>query len=425
MPFHSLNLSPELVNTLPKAINKPTDVQSLSIPLILKGGDLLAIAQTGSGKTLAYGLPILDRVLSEITLQQQGNELAQPSLSTLIIVPTRELATQVHNELTRVTHALAKSSNIIIRSVLLCGGVDKESQLAQLQNHSHITVATPGRLLDIIQSHELGLNQIKRVVLDEADRLLDMGFWPDIQSIVNLLPSPRQTMMFSATLAKELEERLNAQLNQPSRVEANTANQVVDKIDEKLFLINKGSKTKALIQQINDHKWPQVLVFIGAKDNADALTKKLTKAGISCSALHGNKSQEQREKSLEQFKQKSIQVLIATDVLARGVHIENLAVVINFELPADPTVYVHRVGRTARAGQEGLAISLVCHGESDYLAAIRTTTQRNLELQALAGFPVTDSPSSGESKRAPRDKRANRRTNNKNSIKQFKQKPKR
>ncbi|MGF1721142.1 DEAD/DEAH box helicase [Vibrio kyushuensis] len=423
MPFSSLNLSPELIDALPKAFKEPTEIQSQSVPTILKGGDLLAIAQTGSGKTLAYGLPILEQLFTDGKAQQKID--SPTALLNIIIVPTRELATQVHTELGKVIEVLAKVNKLKFNSLLLCGGVDKDSQVEQLQNQPQLVVATPGRLLDLIQSKHLLVSDVKRIVLDEADRLLDMGFWSDIQSILAELPQSRQTMMFSATLPSELEERLNSQLNQPSYVQVNQVNQVVDNIEERLFLVNKGSKTKALIQQIETNQWSQVLVFISAKDNANALTKKLAKAGISCAALHGDKSQSEREQTLVQFKQKSIQVLIATDLLARGIHIDDLPVVINFDLPSDPTVYVHRVGRTARAGQQGLAISLVCHGEKDYLEAIRTTAQRSLATQTLSNFPVTDKPSSGESKRAPRDKKANRRTNNKTSAKQFQKKTKR
>ncbi|MGF1696238.1 DEAD/DEAH box helicase [Vibrio lamellibrachiae] len=424
MSFSNLNLSLELIDALPKAFKKPTEIQSQSVPLILKGNDLLAIAQTGSGKTLAYGLPIIETMLTDAkalqqTLESNANEL------NIIIVPTRELAAQVHTELSKVIETLAQASKLEINSLLLCGGVDKDSQVEQLQNQPHLVVATPGRLLDLIQTNHLTVNNVKRIVLDEADRLLDMGFWPDIQTILAALPQSRQTMMFSATLPSELEERLNGQLKQPSYVQVNQINQVVDNIEERLFLVNKGSKTKALIQQIETSNWSQVLVFISAKDNANALAKKLTKAGIACAALHGDKSQSEREQTLAKFKQKSIQVLIATDLLARGIHIDDLPVVINFDLPSDPTVYVHRVGRTARAGQQGLALSLVCHGEKDYLEAIRTTAQRSLATQTLSDFPVTDKPSSGESKRAPRDKKANRRTNNKTSAKQFQKKAKR
>ncbi|OEF07310.1 DEAD/DEAH box helicase [Vibrio genomosp. F10] len=415
MPFSRLTLSSTLIHALPSSFRAPTDIQSQAIPIALKGGDLLAIAQTGSGKTLAYGLPIIEKVL-----EINAHNALLPSAT--IVVPTRELAAQVTTELQLIATNIAQLDQTqSVKIVSVCGGIEKEIQIEQLQPLPHIIVATPGRLLDLIQSRHLDVSGIHSVVFDEADRLLDMGFWSNIQAISHALPNNRQTMMFSATLPDELKERLNTQLKQPSYVQVTLANQVADNIEERLFLVNKGSKAKALIQQIHSEGWQQVLVFIGAKDNADALTKKLTKAGIDCAALHGNKTQQEREYTLDQFKNKSIQVLIATDLLARGIHIDHLPVVINFELPSDPMAYVHRVGRTARAGQQGLAVSLVCHGEADYLHAIRQCTHRPLITQTLADFPVTDKPSSSGSKRAPRDKKANRRTNNKKSIKQFQQ----
>ncbi|MEZ8825061.1 DEAD/DEAH box helicase [Vibrio sp. 10N.261.55.A7] len=408
MPFSKLNLSPALTDKLSPAFETPTAIQQQAIPVLLEGHDLLAIAQTGSGKTLAYGLPLIEKSLNSGT----------HSIASIVIVPTRELAKQVHADL------IALSNDLHIHSVLLTGGVDKETQLTQLSSEPSIVIATPGRLLDLIQSGDLTTDSVNQVVLDEADRLLDMGFWPDIDSILAKLPKTKQTAMFSATLAPQLSEHVNAQLKQPIQVQVNPANQVVDNVEEQLFLVNKGSKTKALIHKLKTNNWPQVLVFIGAKDNADSLRKKLSKAGISCAALHGDKSQQDREQALHDFKQQSIQVLIATDILARGIHIDRLPVVINFELPTDPTVYVHRVGRTARSGQQGMAISLICHAEQSSLEAIRHVTNRPLLIQTLVEFPVTDKPSNGESKRAPRDKKANRRTNTKNSVKQFKKKPK-
>ncbi|MGC9458989.1 DEAD/DEAH box helicase, partial [Vibrio genomosp. F10] len=330
MPFSRLTLSSTLIHALPSSFRAPTDIQSQAIPIALKGGDLLAIAQTGSGKTLAYGLPIIEKVL-EIDI----HKALLPS--AIIVVPTRELAAQVTTELQLIATNIAQLDQTqSVKIVSVCGGIEKEIQIEQLQPSPHIIVATPGRLLDLIQTRHLDVSGIHSVVFDEADRLLDMGFWSDIQAISNALPNNRQTMMFSATLPDELKERLNTQLKQPSYVQVTLANQVADNIEERLFLVNKGSKAKALIQQIHSEGWQQVLVFIGAKDNADALTKKLTKAGIDCAALHGNKTQQEREYTLEQFKNKSIQVLIATDLLARGIHIDHLPVVINFELPSDP-----------------------------------------------------------------------------------------
>ncbi|MCG9652059.1 DEAD/DEAH box helicase [Vibrio vulnificus] len=406
MPFSTLSLSSELIHALPKDFKKPTDIQVLAIPELLAGQDLLALANTGSGKTLAYGLPLLEKLR------------VHPEQKALILVPTRELATQVSEAINQVGQALG------LNAVCLCGGVDKEPQLQALATNPHLLVATTGRLVDLA-NNGLDLSNIHYLVLDEADRLLDMGFWPDVQNISALISNQRQTAMFSATFSDELKGKAKLLMLAPKQVAAHQENSTNRDIAETLYLVNKGSKTKALIELIQKNAWTQALVFIGAKENADGLAKKLNKAGISTNALHGDKSQTEREEALAQFKSGQTQVLIATDLLARGIHIEQLPVVINFELPMHAETYVHRVGRTARAGEQGVALSLVCHGEMNALSAIRHLTQRELPVQDLEGFPVTDKPSTGESKRAPRDKKANRRTQNKKSVKQFQSKQKR
>ncbi|EOB3569260.1 DEAD/DEAH box helicase [Vibrio vulnificus] len=406
MPFSTLSLSSELIHALPKDFKKPTDIQALAIPELLAGQDLLALANTGSGKTLAYGLPLLEKLR------------VHPEQKALILVPTRELATQVSEAINQVGQALG------LNAVCLCGGVDKEQQLQALATNPHLLVATTGRLVDLA-NNGLDLNNIHYLVLDEADRLLDMGFWPDVQNISALISNQRQTAMFSATFSDELKGKAKLLMPAPKQVAAHQENSTNQDIAETLYLVNKGSKIKALIELIQKNAWTQALVFIGAKENADGLAKKLNKAGISTNALHGDKSQAEREEALAQFKSGQTQVLIATDLLARGIHIEQLPVVINFELPMHAETYVHRVGRTARAGEQGVALSLVCHGEMDALSAIRHLTQRELPVQDLEGVPVTDKPSTGESKRAPRDKKANRRTQNKKSVKQFQSKQKR
>ncbi|HGZ7311320.1 TPA: DEAD/DEAH box helicase [Vibrio parahaemolyticus] len=406
MPFSTLSLSSELIHALPKDFKRPTDIQALAIPELLAGKDVLALANTGSGKTLAYGLPLLEKLS------------VNPEQKALILVPTRELAMQVSEVINQVGQVLE------LNAVCLCGGVDKEQQQQALATNPHILVATTGRLVDLA-NNGLDLSNIHYLVLDEADRLLDMGFWPDVQNIAGLISNQRQTAMFSATFSDELKGKAKLLMQAPKQVAAHQENSTNQDIVETLYLVNKGSKTKALIELIQKNAWTQALVFIGAKENADGLAKKLNKAGISTNALHGDKSQAEREEALAQFKSGQMQVLIATDLLARGIHIEQLPVVINFELPMHAETYVHRVGRTARAGEQGVAMSLVCHGEMDALNVIRHLTQRELPVQDLVGFPVTDKPSTGESKRAPRDKKANRRTHAKKSIKQFQGKSKR
>lgn len=411
MTFSELKLNHALIKALPDSVVTPTPIQQQVIPEILNSTDVLALAQTGSGKTYAFGLPLLSMIAAE----PENNS----KVHTVIIVPTRELAHQINHSL----QPLAQSIDIKVAS--LFGGVDIEQQLQQLAESPALIIATPGRLLALIKENKLDLSAIQHLVLDEADRLIDMGFWKDLQSIINFMPSSRQTLCFSATLADELIQKMHSIMSDAKKIQSDAENSVVDHIDEQLYLVNKGSKTKALLALLAQHSSQQVLVFISAKDNADALVKKLIKIGVKAAALHGNKDQMTREQTLTDFKQQNIQVLIATDLLARGIHIDALPVVINFDLPESAPVYVHRVGRTARAGHTGLAISLVCHAETLALDAIRKLTKRELPLDNLAGFPVTDKPSSGAAKRPARDKQANRRSAQKRSIKEFKGKPKR
>ncbi|MGL5030913.1 MAG: DEAD/DEAH box helicase [Aeromonas sp.] len=405
MTFSELALHPSLLAALPATLHTPTRIQQLAIPVILEGRDLLALAQTGSGKTLAFGLPLLQQ-LDPASSQVQG----------LVLVPTRELAAQVSGALQPGADARG------LRIVTLCGGVTQESQQMALAQGPQLLVATPGRLRDLLQQQLLGLDGLQRLVLDEADRLLEMGFWPDIQWLINEMPKQRQTVLCSATLPSELEALANMQLTAPIQIEANPRNELVHAIEERLYLVNKSSKVPALISLLKTQGWMQVLVFISARDDADAVAKKLAKAGLAVAALHGEKEQAVRDQVLADFKAGQVRVLVATDMMARGIHVDRLPVVINLDLPASAPVYVHRIGRTARAGCEGLAISLVCHGESDTLAAIRSLTNRELPLDTLAEFPVTDVPATGTGKRPARDKQANRRTANKRSIKQFKAK---
>ena len=403
MTFSELTLVPALLAALPATLQHPTRIQQLAIPAALAGQDLLALAQTGSGKTLAFGLPLLQRL-----------DPASDRVQGLVLVPTRELALQVTAALQGVAEGLG------LRVLPLCGGVAQELQQAELALGPQLLVATPGRLRDLLAQRVLGLSNLQCLVLDEADRLLEMGFWPDIQWLMNAMPAERQNLLFSATLPTELESLATGLLTNPLRIEADPVNSLVSEIEERLYLVNKSSKVPALISLLKEQDWSQVLVFISARDDADGVARKLAKAGVPVAALHGDKDQVAREQALADFKAGKVRVLVATDLMARGIHVEALPVVINLDLPASAPVYVHRIGRTARAGRKGLAMSLVCHGEAETLAAIRTLTGRELLLGDLPAFPVTDQPASGEGKRAPRDKQANRRTANKRSVKQFK-----
>ncbi|MDX7841860.1 DEAD/DEAH box helicase [Aeromonas caviae] len=403
MTFDELALAPALLRLLPAALEKPTPIQQLAIPAALSGRDLLALARTGSGKTLAFGLPLLQRL-----------DAASDRVQGLVLVPTRELASQVSAALQEIADGLG------VRLLTLCGGVAQEWQERELALGPQLLVATPGRLRDLLAQQTLGLGALRMLVLDEADRLLEMGFWPDIQWLMKAMPEARQQMLFSATLPVELESLASGLLQDPVRIEAEPLNSLVSDIEERLYLVNRSSKVPALIALLEAGEWPQALVFISARDDADGVAKKLARAGMTVAVLHGHKDQATREQALADFKEGRVRVLVATDLMARGIHVEALPVVINLDLPDHAPVYVHRIGRTARAGQSGLAISLTCHGDGEALEGIRALTGRPLPLAALAGFPVTDKPASGESKRAPRDKQANRRTQGKRSIKQFK-----
>ncbi|MGI2162463.1 DEAD/DEAH box helicase [Shewanella oncorhynchi] len=428
LTFAELGLNSALLKALPATLAHPTRVQQLAIPAILAGRDLLALAQTGSGKTLAFGLPLLQQILLQQQTQLQGTKSVQPpNALALVLVPTRELALQVTEALQTVASQLSASLNI----QLLCGGVALEDQLVELAAKPQVLVATPGRLLDLCKQAHISLDSTKHLVLDEADRLLEMGFWPDVQKLMAFMPKLKQTLLFSATLPKALDTLAGKLLvNKPLRVEAHKVNSVAGEIEEQLYLVNKGSKAQALIALLKQYQWPQVLVFISARDDADAVAKRLAKAGMKVAALHGEKEQTVRSQILADFKANRIQVLVATDLMARGIHVDALPVVINLDLPMSAPVYVHRIGRTARAGEKGLAISLVCHGEMATLTAIRSLTARELPLALLADFPVTDKPSENtsdgtteskvERKRPPRDKQANRRSINKHSAKEFK-----
>ncbi|WP_116473147.1 DEAD/DEAH box helicase [Zobellella maritima] len=402
MKFAELDLRPAVLGALPAHLHTPTRIQQLAIPAILAQHDVLALAHTGSGKTLAFGLPLLHSIKPTLTRVQ-----------AVVLVPTRELATQVSDALREMAQAMD------LRVLTLCGGVDPELQLAELARLPQLLVATPGRLLDWLEQGLIELAAIQQLVLDEADRLLEMGFWPDVQRLLALLPNERQTLLFSATLPPSLHDLAMALLKDPRRIEAQSANSVVTEVEERCYLVNKGSKAQALLALLQQACWSRVLVFVNARDQADTLTRRLGKAGVAVAVLHGAKEQVIREQTLADFRAGKVRVLVTTDLLARGIDVAALPVVINLDLPTSAPVYVHRVGRTARAGRCGLAISLVCHQEAEALAAIRDLTGRTLAQRELPGFPVTDQPASGERKRPARDKQANRRSANKRSIKQF------
>jgi len=377
MSFNSLGLSDDLLKAISnKGYSNPTTIQIKAIPPILERKDVLASAQTGTGKTAGFALPIL-QVLA------QGQKLRRRPVRALVLTPTRELAAQVFAEIREY------SAHVDIRSAVIFGGVNQNPQAASLRNGVDILVATPGRLLDLHNQKLLSLAKVDFLVLDEADRMLDMGFLKDIRKILNLMPSKRQNLLFSATFSKEIKQLANGFMHDPVIVEATPQQKTVEKINQKVYLVDKGRKQKLIFKLISEGDWKQVLVFTRTKHGANRLAQKLIKAGISTSAIHGNKSQNHRTKTLADFKKSTIRVLVATDIAARGLDIPLLPHVINYELPNIPEDYVHRIGRTGRAGAIGEAISLVGDDELDYLKSIEKLIKQNIPTEVLLGFEPT------------------------------------
>ncbi|NNF19355.1 MAG: DEAD/DEAH box helicase, partial [Flavobacteriaceae bacterium] len=335
--------------------------------------DILASAQTGTGKTAGFTLPMLQ-------LLSQGQQLRKRPVRGLVLTPTRELAAQVFE------NVKSYSAYTDLRSSVIFGGVNQNPQVRQLRNGVDILVATPGRLIDLIGQGVLSLDKVEIFVLDEADRMLDMGFLRDIERIMKLLPKKRQNLMFSATFSKDIKKLANGILNHPVQVEATPENTTVDAINQKVYRVAKGKKTDLAIKLISEGNWDQVLVFTRTKHGANKLCKKMEQAGITAAAIHGNKSQGARTKALAGFKSGSVGVLVATDIAARGLDIPLLPHVMNYEIPNIPEDYVHRIGRTGRAGASGEAISLVSADETSYLRDIEKLVGISIPKEVLEGF---------------------------------------
>jgi len=374
MSFNSLGLSKALLKAVDKqGYSSPTPIQKKAIPLILERKDILASAQTGTGKTAGFTLPML-QILS------QSQQLRKRPIRTLILTPTRELAAQVYDNVKLYSEFLD------IRSAVVFGGVKQRPQVVTLRRGVDVLVATPGRLLDLQNQQILSLAKVEILVLDEADRMLDMGFLRDIRKIIDLMPTRRQTLLFSATFSKEIKKLANEFLHHPVLVEATPENTTVDAIEQKVYRVAKDKKTGLIIKLISEGNWKQVLVFTRTKHGANRLCKKMVGAGISAAAIHGNKSQGARTKALAGFKNNSIKVLVATDIAARGLDIPLLPHVINFELPNISEDYVHRIGRTGRAGASGEALSLVSADETTYLKDIEKLVGIKIPIEIVEGF---------------------------------------
>ncbi len=374
MKFNELGLTPSLLKAVnEKGYTDPSPIQEKAIPLILQRKDVLASAQTGTGKTAGFTLPLL-QILSK---QPNSNHR---KIRALILTPTRELAAQIYD------NVVEYSKYIELRSTVVFGGVNQKPQVSKIRNGIDILIATPGRLLDLENQRLLSLRNVEILVLDEADRMLDMGFQRDINKIMNLLPSKRQNLLFSATFSKEIKRLAKGILNDPALVETSPQNTTVEAIVQYVYKVDKNKKANLIIQLIKEGNWRQVLVFTRTKHGANNLCKKMINADISAAAIHGNKSQGARTKALAGFKDGSVEILVATDIAARGLDIPLLPHVINFELPNIPEDYVHRIGRTGRAGAKGEAISLVCIDEKQYLKDIEKLVNLKIPSKIKQGF---------------------------------------
>ena len=374
MKFTDLGLAPSLLKAIQeKGYTEPSPIQEKAIPQILLGKDVLASAQTGTGKTAGFTLPLLHLLSKQ---QKSGHR----KVRALVLTPTRELAAQIYENVKEY------SNHIDIRSTVIFGGVNQNPQIATLRRGIDVLIATPGRLLDLHNQKVLSLQHVEILVLDEADRMLDMGFQRDINKIMDFLPKKRQNLLFSATFSKEIKTLAQGILNQPVLVEATPENTTVDAIIQRVYKVDKARKTELIIKLIKDGNWNQVLVFTRTKHGANNLTKRMIKANIEAAAIHGNKSQGARTKALSGFKDGTVEVLVATDIAARGLDIPLLPHVINFELPNIPEDYVHRIGRTGRAGAKGEAISLVCIDEKIYLRDIERVVGMHIPMEVKEGF---------------------------------------
>jgi len=378
MSFAQLRLSPEILHAIAdQGYTEPTPIQAQAIPSILEGRDIMGAAQTGTGKTAGFTLPMLNR------LQPEANTSASPAkhpIRALVLVPTRELAIQVYESVK------AYGKYVPLRCAAVFGGMDIEPQTRELRAGVEILVATPGRLLDHIQQKTMNLSKVEILVLDEADRMLDMGFLPDIKRILGLMPEQRQSLLFSATFSEEIKKLANKLLRDPVLIEVARRNSIAELITHVVHPVARDNKRALLTHLIKSQDLKQVLVFVRTKHGASSLAHQLKRDGITATAIHGDKTQPQRTEALAQFKQGIVRALVATDVAARGLDIEDLPHVVNFELPTTPEDYIHRIGRTGRAGTKGDAISLVGEDECEQLEAIEKLLKFKLTKKIIADF---------------------------------------
>lgn len=386
MSFAELGLAPELLRAIAdEGYTQPTPIQAQSIPLVLAGRDLLGAAQTGTGKTAAFTLPILNKL---IATPPTG---AQRQVRVLVLVPTRELAAQVGESIRTYGRHLPA-----VKTAIIFGGVGINPQIDQLRRGVDIVVATPGRLLDHLQQRTVNLSGIQMLVLDEADRMLDMGFIRDIRRVIAVLPKQRQNLLFSATFNNDIRGLAESLLNNPASVEVAPRNTTAERVEQRVHFVDKSRKTALIAHLVKAGDWQQVLIFTRTKHGANRLAEQLMREGIVSDAIHGNKSQNARTRALADFKSGKVRVLVATDIAARGIDIDQLPHVINHELPNVPEDYVHRIGRTGRAGAEGEAISLVSGDERAFLKDIQRLLRREIPVVVIPGFEVGSAPSAAE-----------------------------
>ena len=398
MSFTELGLIPELQRAVTEAgYTEPTPIQKQAIPIVLQGLDVMGGAQTGTGKTAGFTLPLIQR------LARHANTSTSPArhpVRALILAPTRELAVQVHESVQTY------SKYVPLRSICVYGGVDMRGQVEELRRGVEIVVATPGRLLDHVQQKTIAFNQVELLVLDEADRMLDMGFIPDIRRILDMLPQARQSLLFSATFSDEIKKLADRMLKNPQLIEVARRNMVSDTINHVVHAVSAGLKRNLLVHLLRHTPDTQSLVFVSTKILCGRLASFLARHGVAADAIHGDKSQAQRSETLEAFKAGKLRVLVATDVAARGLDIDELPMVINYELPHTAEDYIHRIGRTGRAGRQGQAVSLVCAEEKPRLAEIEKLIKFQIPQQDVAGFAdydITGSRSKRESERKSND----------------------
>jgi len=378
MRFDELGLAPELLRAITEqGYTDPTPIQAQAIPIVLAGKDLMGGAQTGTGKTAAFTLPLLQRILP---FASPSPSPARHPVRVLMLAPTRELAIQVYESVKTY------SKHIPIRSLCTYGGVDIKPQIAEIRLGVEVLVATPGRLLDLVEQKCLNFGSVQALVLDEADRMLDMGFVPDVTRIINLLPQQRQSLLFSATFSEEIKKLADKMLKSPVLIEVAKRNTVSETITHRVHPVAADAKRALLVKLLRSSEFNQVLVFTRTKIETNKLARELQRAGIAADSIHGDKSQLDRMKALDAFKDGTVLVLVATDVAARGLDIDDLPHVINFELPHTPEDYIHRIGRTGRAGKQGTAISLVSAHEVQYLVDIEKLIKIQVEQIIVPGF---------------------------------------